>query len=221
LSWQEEETRTRGDRARKILESVGAFYQNDHIILTSARHASAYVNHDPLFEKHHSPQLSVLAALLAEEIKETVAPMSSPIALVGPMTGGWHLAHWAGYHYHNASQTALAAPAEKDGHDGFVIEESFRASITGRLVLLVDDVLTTGKSAVAAQKAVESIGGTVIGLLVVCDRSGKSAAELGLPAVWSLFQLAVQSWEASDCPMCKAGKPINQKVGHPEKAQKP
>jgi orotate phosphoribosyltransferase len=203
-----------GDAAQAILKGAGAFYQDDHVVLTSGRHSAVYVNHDPLFENRIVSDLSQLAGLLACMIIEVVKPEKIP-TLVGPMTGGWHLSHWTGHHYRVVCDTAPSIPAEKGENGTFFFKEpKDLVLLEGASCLIIDDVLTTGKSARATKDAIEAAGGIVDGLLVVCDRSGKTAAELGLPNVWSLFSLTAETWEEKDCPMCLAGKRVNMVVGH-------
>jgi orotate phosphoribosyltransferase len=203
-----------GDAAKVILASVGAFYDNDHVVLTSGRHSAAYVNHDPLFLDRHTAELSQLAGLLASLIIEVVRPERIPGALVGPMTGGWHLSHWTGHHYRLLKDSAPSVCAEKGENGTFRFEPRDRLILEGTRCLIIDDVLTTGKSARATKVAIEEAGGIVDGLLVVCDRSGRPAHELGFPNVWSLFSLEVPTYAEEECPLCKAGERVNTVVGH-------
>lgn len=224
MTWAEEGKKRPADQARSILGSVSAFFTEDHIVLTSGKHASAYVNHDPLFEHMNASLLSELASVLAKAAEAHPAYTMGKMCVVGPETGGWHLGHWMTYHHNlgkSPAQQLLAVCAYKQAQ-GFFFNDDTVQFLKGRSCLIVDDVLTTGKSVRATMQALTEVGATPAGVLVVCDRSGtEDHTSMGLPVTRSLFQLDAQSWEAKDCPMCKAGKPINQRVGHPEKFSKP
>jgi orotate phosphoribosyltransferase len=47
----------------------------------------------------------------------------------------------------------------------------------------------------------------------LCNRGGVTAADLDVPALVSLVELSLDSWEAADCPLCRAGVPVNTDVG--------
>jgi len=70
-------------------------------------------------------------------------------------------------------------------------------------VLVVEDVITTGKSTRETIEVVKKAGGIVIAAASLVDRSG-GKADLGVP-YRSLVTLDVPSYAAESCPMCKAG----------------
>ena len=73
----------------------------------------------------------------------------------------------------------------------------------GERVLVVEDVITTGKSTKETIEVVKKAGGNVIAAASLIDRSG-GKAELGVPYK-SLVTLSVPSYSAEACPLCKAG----------------
>ena len=77
----------------------------------------------------------------------------------------------------------------KDHGTGKRIEGCF---VAGYPVVIVEDVLTTGKSALEAVKAVEAEGGHVLGVMVVVDRQegGREAVERGGYLVEAFFTAA-------------------------------
>jgi orotate phosphoribosyltransferase len=66
----------------------------------------------------------------------------------------------------------------KDHGTGRLIEGNFTP---GQAVVVIEDVITSGGSAMKALAAVEGAGGTVLGVLAVVDREegGKAALETG------------------------------------------
>lgn len=72
-------------------------------------------------------------------------------------------------------------------------------------VVVVEDVVTTGKSTREVFDVIRAAGAVPVGGLCVVDRSG-GAAELGAPLA-SLWAAAIQTWAPEDCPQCRAGVP--------------
>ena len=74
----------------------------------------------------------------------------------------------------------------------------------GQKVLVVEDVVTTGGSVVEVMDIVRQSGAEVVGVAVLVDRSaGKVDFGVRTEAVLSMD---IESWEAPECPLCKAGQ---------------
>ncbi|MCX5780339.1 MAG: phosphoribosyltransferase family protein, partial [Firmicutes bacterium] len=73
----------------------------------------------------------------------------------------------------------------------------------GQRVLVVEDVVTTGGSVVEVMDIVRELGAEVAGVAVLVDRSG-GAADFGVRTE-AVLSMDIESWEATDCPLCSAG----------------
>ena len=83
-------------------------------------------------------------------------------------------------------------------------------SIAGARVLIVEDILTTGKTARELIRLVESMGGQVVGIGAIWRRS------TGMKFKYPLFTIVsrdVPTYAPEECPMCANGIPINQAIG--------
>lgn len=193
-----------------ILHQLGAIVTNDHIVYTSGRHGSSYVNKDALYP--HTAVASMVGAALARDFAtaevETVA---------GPTIGGVIMAQWTAYHLSQLyGREVLAVYAEEEQADTGkrrVFRRGYDALIEGKRVLVVEDVLTTGGSARLVVEAVKAVGGQVVGVGALCNRGGITAADLGAPLLIALTELPLESYAADDCPLCAAGVPINTRLG--------
>ncbi len=75
----------------------------------------------------------------------------------------------------------------------------------GERYLIVEDVITTGKSSLEVKEIVEKNGGIVVGFAAIVDRSnGKHL--LPLEPV-TLLKVNVNIYNPSECPLCKKGIP--------------
>jgi orotate phosphoribosyltransferase len=84
---------------------------------------------------------------------------------------------------------------------GFSIKE-------GERVLVVEDVVTTGGSTKEVIEVVKALGGIVVGIGSVIDRSDK-APDFGVKFA-SLAKVRVETFEEAKCPLCKKGIPVTK-----------
>ena len=120
--------------------------------------------------------------------------------VAGPTTGGIILA------YEVARQLGVRGIfAEKEGGDRRVFKRGFGIN-AGERVLVVDDVLTTGKSIRQVLSLVAEQGGQVIGIGVLVDRS-EQGHDFG-PPLFSCLRSITPAYQPSECPLCAAGVPL-------------
>ena len=192
---------TSAERAADILAESGAIVTDSHIVYTSGRHGSAYVNKDAVYP--HTNRVSELCRLIADAVA------SYEIDVVcGPATGAIILSQWTGHHLRRP-----AVYAEKAAEGGMVLKRGYDRLVAGKRVLLVEDVLNTGGSLRETVRAVEAAGGHVVVAAALVNRGGVTAADVGAPALVSLLSLPLDSWTAADCPLCRSGVPVNTDVG--------
>jgi orotate phosphoribosyltransferase len=192
---------TTSARAAAILSESGAVLQDSHVVYTSGRHGSAYVNKDAVYP--HTERVRELCAMMAELAR----PLGAEV-VCGPAMGGIILAQWTGH--------ALGLPAvyaEKASEGGMVLKRGYDRVVRGRRVLVVEDVLNTGGSIAEAVRAVATAGGIVAGAVALCNRGGVTADAIGVPVLHALVEVALDSWAADACPLCRDGVPINTDVG--------
>ncbi len=177
------------------------------MVYNSGRHGEAYVNKDALYTS--TEDTSSVCKLIAEHFASAAIDV-----VAGPTVGGVILTQWVAHHstFRPSGQRPAAIYAEEV--DGLrVFRRGYADFIPGRRVLVVEDILTTGGSARKVVDAVRAAGGEVVGLGALCNRGGITAETLGVPELYALTALPLGSWDAADCPLCRAGVPINTKVG--------
>ncbi len=199
----------------KILDEVGAIITADHLVYTSGKHGSAYINKNALFVyPEKTSQLCWAIARLFKEDKVdvvvvVVGVVVVVVVVVGPATGGIILATLTSMHL-----SALNAYAEKDEKEGFIIKRDMDNLLPGKNVLVVEDILNTGGSAKKVVEAVRKHDGNVIGVGVLCNRGGVTAQDLAnVPRLEALVNVTLDAYDEAACPLCKAGVPINQEIG--------
>jgi len=194
----------------QVLGKVGAVIADSHIVYTSGKHGTAYVNKDAVYP--HTAETSRLCRAIAERFADDNVQV-----VIAPAIGGVILSQWTAHHlaaFTGRGVLALYAEKTVDGK-GFVVTRGYKEFIPGKRILIVEDVLTTGTSVRQVVKAVRTIGGNIIGLGALCNRGGVTAQDAGdVPILYSLVNIVMDAWDEAECPLCKKGKPINTDVGH-------
>lgn len=197
------------EKVLSIFKKAGALITDSHIVYTSGKHGSAYVNKDALYPDTDT------TSLLCHEIAVRFRYEGIEV-VIGPAIGGVILAQWTAHYLTTmsvAERKVLAAYAEKtEDQNSFVIKRGYDELIEGKRVLVVEDVLTTGGSAKKVIRAVRGCGGNVIGLVALCNR-GKVTGDYVDANISALVQIELEAWDEADCPLCEKQVPINTEVG--------
>ena len=178
-----------------------------HFLLSSGRHSDRYFQCARLFQ--HSDRAEEAMAEVARRLAiERESGRLDFDLVVGPAMGGILPAFVVG--------RALGLPAiftERDDEQRMSLRRGFELR-PGQKILIVEDVVTTGKSSGECARALEAAGGKVVALACVVDRRAE-----GVEVEWPIFAAATipaASWEASQCPLCKQGmafvKPGSRKM---------
>lgn len=195
--------------AIRILKKVGAVISDSHIIYTSGKHGTAYVNKDAVYP--HTKETSDLCREIAKRFANDNVEV-----VIAPAIGGVILAQWTAHHLTNMNgYETLAVYAEKaNGGDAFVIKRGYDKIVAKKNVLVVEDIITTGGSARSVVEATRKSGGHVVGLGVLCNRGGITPEDVGNPPkLFSLFNIRFDAWCEAECPLCAKNVPINTTVG--------
>lgn len=179
----------------QLFKDSGALLHG-HFKLTSGRHSDVYYEKFTLLKnpKICGPICQRMAQLFADQNVQTV---------VGPTTGGVIIA------YEVARTLGVNAIYAEPGADG---GREFKRGFTlepGERVLIVDDVLTTGRSMFEVIDLVKSYDAEIVGIGTLLDRSN-GAVSFDYPFK-ALTAVAAQSWEPAECPMCQGGVEITQR----------
>ena len=188
------------ERALEILKEAGVLLEG-HFLLTSGRHSGRYLQCARIFRNTRYSE--ELCAALAAHFKDDRVDI-----VIGPALGAVQMA----YEVSRALGCENFFAEREDGsmtlRRGFAIEP-------GQRVLVVEDVVTTGGSVREVLEIVRQAGGEIVGVGSIVDRTG-GRIDFGVP-FHSVISMEVESYEPSECPLCKAGAPATYKPGSRKK----
>ena len=179
-------------QAEEIFEKSGTMLKG-HFRLVSGLHSPIY------WEKFQVLQFPSYTEQLCRMIARHFREQEIQV-VAGPTTGGIILA------YEVARQLGVRGIFAEKRETG---ERAFRRGFNinpGERVLIVDDILTTGGSIREVIDAVTKLGGKVIGIGVLVDRSEQDQ-EFGLP-LFSCHRAITPTYKPEDCPLCAAKIPL-------------
>lgn len=217
-----------------LLRMIGAVITDSHIVYTSGKHGSAYVNKDVIYP--YTKLTSALCRMIAKEFADRDVQV-----VVAPAIGGVILSQWVAYHLSEITGCKVlgvyAEKLEKIGSpfwyisfglrliwkwmpqlgrpplEYFIVKRGYDKFLAGKNVLVVEDVLTTGGTAKKVIEATREIGGYVVGLGALCNRGGITQQDIDVPELFALVNIKLDMWCEAECPLCAQNIPINKDVG--------
>lgn len=195
----------------EILTKVGAIMPNSHFVGTSGLHFDTYVNKDFLYP--HTKETSRVCEIFAEKYKD-----SNIEVVVGPALGGIILSQWTAHYLSEIySREVLGVYTEKTSDGGQAFTRGYEKYVKGRKVLIVEDIVTTGRSLLKTAEAVKNVGGNIVAVCAMVNKNENlNKSTLGVDFD-SLADLFITTYSVENCPLCKTEVPVNVTVGHGKK----
>lgn len=159
-----------------------------HFILSSGLHSDTYLQCARVLMK--PARAEKLCAALVEKIEDKFGTQAFDM-VVSPAMGGVVVG------YEVARQLGIPSLFCERVDGVFTLRRGFEIP-EGAKVLVVEDVVTTGKSSKETFVCVEQFGGKVVGEAALIDRSN-GAADLGVPLV-TLLALEVPTYQPDQLP---------------------
>jgi orotate phosphoribosyltransferase len=196
------------DEVVAVLRETGAL-RDGHFEYSSGLHSNEYLQ-VPLAMRYYQYQrmLSVgLSRLLRanSEIRALVPELS----IVAPATAGLPVA----YGVCEALRARQVYWAERSDDNAALRFRQYLEQLPGEHVVLVDDILRTGKKLREMKTLLESNGATVVGLAVIIYQPTPDTVDFGPLPLYHLAKLEGRYYaDAAHCELCKQGIPVD-KVG--------
>lgn len=177
---------------QKMLGETGALLHG-HFRLSSGLHSSDYVQCALLLEHPRN------AKAVGAELATLIRPLA-PSKIVSPALGGVII----GYVVAEALDLPFIFTERKDGQ--MMLRRGFRIA-KDEPVVIVEDVVTTGKSTRETADAVRAAGGRVVGFASILNRSGRQNPYDA--AFVFLLSMSLETYSETICPLCSSGVPFD------------
>ena len=173
------------DKTLDLLKKSDALLEG-HFLLSSGKHSDRYIQCAKLIE--NPAYCEEVAKIIADNLKED--GINTDLC-VGPAMGGviisYEVARVLGVH----AIFTERVDNEMTLRRGFEIKE-------GSKVIIVEDVITTGKSSFETVDVIRSYGADVVALTSIVNRSGKDQIN-GVPVI-SATKIDVNTWDPDEIP---------------------
>lgn len=169
-----------------------------HFILSSGLHSDTYMQCARVLMKPQRAEK--LCAALAEKITNRLGKNFADIVLA-PAMGGVVVG------YEMGCQLALPTIFCERVNGIFELRRGFELEKDAR-VLVVEDVITTGKSSLETFELIKKLGGKIVAEASLVDRSNDDKLEekMGVPVI-SLLKINVETFDANNVPERLQGVP--------------
>jgi orotate phosphoribosyltransferase len=179
------------DAVLDLYRATGALHEG-HFRLSSGLHSPGYLQSALVLQ--HARHAEALGRALADRLR----PLR-PTVVLSPALGGLVIGHEVG---RGLDVRAIFAERQ-DGtltlRRGFTLEPD-------DLVVVIEDVVTTGKSTRETIAVAEAAGARVVAAGAIIDRSSGDAG-LTVP-LHTLAALTLPTYPPESCPLCAAGQPV-------------
>lgn len=162
-----------------------------HFLLSSGLHSGRYL------------QCALLLAdpRKAQRVGEALAGLQNdkPDLVLSPALGGLIIGHEV------ARALGVRAYFAERENGAMALRRGFSIR-PGEKVVVVEDVITTGKSSREVVELTRSRGAELVGVLALVDRTaGAAGAELPMR---SLMRMTIPSFKPENCALCRSDKPL-------------
>jgi orotate phosphoribosyltransferase len=173
----------------KLFLENGALLKG-HFLLSSGLHSDRYLQCALVLAQPKAAE--AFGRALAERVPKKPSLVVSPA--MGGLIIGQEVARALGVRHYFTERAEGTVALRR----GFALQP-------GETVVVVEDVVTTGKSTKEVFALIRAAGAEPLGALSVIDRS-EGRADLGVPHA-ALWTVSVPAWDPANCPACKAGTP--------------
>ena len=178
-----------------IFRKTGALMEG-HFVLTSGRHSRSYFQCAKVLQ--YPQYLNLFSKIISDHFKTFDVN-----TVISPAVGGIVIGTRVGGDLDKRTIFAERENGEMVLSRGFIISP-------GEKVLVVEDVITTGGSVKEVMQVVEELGGQVVGVGIIVDRSNGNI--ILHDNQFSIVKLEVESFAENEIPEDLAKMPI-QKPG--------
>ena len=194
------------DEVVALLRETGAL-RDGHFEYPSGLHSNEYLQ-VPLALRHYQFQ-RLLSVGLSRRLRANpeIRAIVPQLSIVVPATAGLPVA----FGVCEALRAKKVYWSERERDDEPMRFRQYVEPEPGEQVVLVDDILRTGKKLEELKKLLETKGAVVAGLAVIIYQPNPDTIDFGSLPLYYLAKLDARYYaDAAHCEMCKRGEPVEK-----------
>jgi orotate phosphoribosyltransferase len=194
------------DEVVRVLRDTGAL-RDGHFEYPSGLHSNEYLQ-VPIAMRYYQHQ-RMLAVGLSRLLRShpEIRAIIPQLSIVAPATGGLPVA----YGLCEALRAHQVYWAEREDRGERLQFRQYLETLPGEQVILVDDILRTGKKLQELKSLLESKGATVVGVAVVIYQPTPETPSFGSLPFYYLAKLDASYYaDSANCELCKKGMPCEK-----------
>jgi len=189
-----------------LLRQTGAL-RDGHFEDPSGMHADEFLQVALAFRYYQWAKLLSVGLSRRLRADPEIRAMIKGLSIVCPTTGGLPIA----YGVCEALRAHQVYWAEKDNDSAPLRFRQFVETQQGERVLLVDDILRSGRRLTELRALVESRGGEVVGMAVAVYQPNPTIADFGNLPLFYLAKLSATYYkDTASCELCQRGVPVER-----------
>lgn len=191
----------------QLLKETGALREG-HFEYSNGLHSNEYLQ-VPLAMRYYQTA-KILSVGLTRQLRANteIRAIIPQLSIVAPATAGLPVA----YGVCEALRAHQVYWAERDNANEPQRFRQYMDAVPGEQVLLVDDILRSGRKLAELKKLVESRGAQVVGLAVMIYQPNPKTIDFSPLPFYYLAKLdhATYAQDAASCDLCKRGVPVEK-----------
>ncbi|MDH4330211.1 MAG: phosphoribosyltransferase family protein [Candidatus Moranbacteria bacterium] len=212
---------------KALIQRAGVLVSNDHLIYKSGQHGDKYLNKEHLVRLNAIEMVALLEKMAFNFCRvEQIIPYGGEIGVLGPAMGAIPYALTVAsklQRYFDGAARFFPARTElktlPDGKKTHHFPEKLLAEYRGKKIIIVEDIVNAGTTIrEVASLCRKKLGNdSVLAAMCLMERGGQTASSLGILSFHPLMVTPMPQHKPENCPLCKAGIPINIILGKGER----
>ena len=187
-----------------MLRQTGALREG-HFEYPSGMHTDEYLQVALAFRYYEFARILSVGLSRRLRADPEIRAMIKNLSIVSPTNGGLPIA----YGVCEALRAHQVYWAEKETDDTPMHFRQFVEPAKGERVLMVDDILRSGRRFTELRNLLESKGAEVVGLAVAVYQPNPTIASFGNLPIFYLAKMSAVYYSSSDsCDLCRQGVPV-------------
>lgn len=198
-----------------ILKECGMILEGHFIGKRTGRHFNTFIVKENLLNS--GKELNMVCDELSIIVKQSWCDVE---VIVGPVTGGSIIAALVAAKLSNEQKVGFA-PIEKTRGGRYYFRKEYARLIESKNIVIIEDVIRSGETMSVLEKEIERIGGKLLGIAVVLNRSNPTKTKTVAGTNFkSLIDFKEDGYEEGQIPSWLEKIPLNKNFGGPRTTTK-